>query len=283
MLTATVGWSSLATYFQDTTSYKTIVRRIAWYLRFWSWLREKKPVNHGITVSELVYAENLVLKVVQAESFINKPENLPRGEAVVIDKGLYCVKTRLTKGNDHTQSKLSSTLLPPKHPIVNYIIAEEHQGNCHAGVQVLMSILRERFWLIRARKTIRAVVAKCTRCHRFDVKKLEAIPAPLPLDRIRMASIFEVTGVDLAGPLFLKGGQKAWIVLFTCAVYRALHLEMVTSLSTEAFLLSLRRFVARRGRPGTIYSDNGTNFVGAENVFSRLDWEKIELRGSDGP
>jgi len=83
-------------------------------------------------------------------------------------------------------------------------------------------------------------------------------------------------GVDLAGPLFLKDGSKVWIVLFTCAVYRAVHLELVKSLSTEAFLYSLRRFISRRGRPNTIYSDNGTNFHGSDNLFKKLNWEEME-------
>ncbi|CAG7815247.1 unnamed protein product, partial [Allacma fusca] len=107
-----------------------------------------------------------------------------------------------------------------------------------------------------------------------------AVPAPLPLDRVRDAEIFEVTGVDLAGPLYLKGGKKSWVVLFTCAVFRAVHLELVSTLSTEGFIQSLRRFVGRRGRPAVIYSDNGTNFVGTENLFRRVNWDTIEQYSS---
>jgi len=75
--------------------------------------------------------------------------------------------------------------------------------------------------------------------------------------------------------MFLKDKQKAWFVVFTCSVYRAVHLELITSLSTEAFLQGLRRFIPRRGRPSVIYSDNGTNFEGASNAFRKLDWKKI--------
>ncbi|GFT43815.1 integrase catalytic domain-containing protein [Trichonephila clavipes] len=82
-------------------------------------------------------------------------------------------------------------------------------------------------------------------------------------------------GIDLAGPLFLKDGRKVWITLFTCAVYRAIHLELVNSLTSDAFLLALRCFIARRGRPQTIYCDNGTNFRGAFNDLSKLNWSKI--------
>ncbi|XP_011883748.1 PREDICTED: uncharacterized protein LOC105570903, partial [Vollenhovia emeryi] len=110
----------------------------------------------------------------------------------------------------------------------------------------------------------------------FKAKRTEAVPAALPRDRVKDAVAFETTGVDLCGPLYLKSGEKIWIVLFTCAVYRAVHLELVASLSTEAFLLALRRFIGRRGRPSSIWSDQGTNFVGANNLLGALDWKRIE-------
>ncbi|XP_011875207.1 PREDICTED: uncharacterized protein LOC105566088, partial [Vollenhovia emeryi] len=108
-----------------------------------------------------------------------------------------------------------------------------------------------------------------------DAKAFQTINAPLPLDRVKDAAVFEVIGVDFTGPVYLKGGQKSWICLFTCAVFRAVHLELVTSLSTAAFLMAIRRFIARRGRPSVIYSDNGTNFVGLNNMFKQLDFEKL--------
>ncbi|GFV00895.1 integrase catalytic domain-containing protein [Trichonephila clavipes] len=100
-------------------------------------------------------------------------------------------------------------------------------------------------------------------------------PTPLPPDRVTDCAPFEIVGIDLAGPLFLKDGRKVWITLFTCAAYRAIHLELVNSLTSDAFLLALRCFIARRGRPRTIYCDNGTNFRGAFNDLSKLNWSKI--------
>ncbi|GFY59327.1 integrase catalytic domain-containing protein [Trichonephila inaurata madagascariensis] len=100
-------------------------------------------------------------------------------------------------------------------------------------------------------------------------------PAPLSLDRVADCVAFEIVGIDLAGPLFLKSGEKVWIALFTCANFRAIHLELVNSLTAGSFLLCLQRFIARRGRPCTIYSDNGMNFRCASNDLSKLDWDKI--------
>ncbi|GFV68714.1 integrase catalytic domain-containing protein [Trichonephila clavipes] len=104
---------------------------------------------------------------------------------------------------------------------------------------------------------------------------LSSVPTPLPPDRVTDCAPFEIVGIDLAGPLFLKDGRKVWITLFTCAVYRAIHLELVNSLTSDAFLVALRCFIARRGRPRTIYCDNGTNFRGAFNDLSKLNWSKI--------
>ena len=130
-----------------------------------------------------------------------------------------------------------------------------------------MSALREKFWIMGDRKVIRTVINKCVNCRRHDSKPLDSLPAPLPLYRIRDAAVFEIVEVDFIGPLHLKGGQKAWISLFTCAVFRAVYLDLVTPLSTASLLMALRCHIARRGRPSVIYSDNGTNFVGLNNIF----------------
>lgn len=89
---------------------------------------------------------------------------------------------------------------------------------------------------------------------------------------------FKTTGVDLAGPLYLKHGGKVWIVLFICAVYRCVHIDFVMSLSTEAFVNVLWRFVNVCGQPKTVYSDNGTNFMGTVNLCKKLNCPPIELK-----
>ncbi|UYV68600.1 hypothetical protein LAZ67_6000173, partial [Cordylochernes scorpioides] len=92
----------------------------------------------------------------------------------------------------------------------------------------------------------------------------------------RDAAVFEIAGVDLTGHLILKNKKKAWIVIFTCAVYGGVHLELVTSLSMEAFLQAFRRFIARRGRPLIVYSDNGTNFKGMANALKKIDFSRLK-------
>ncbi|GFW77336.1 integrase catalytic domain-containing protein [Trichonephila clavipes] len=104
--------------------------------------------------------------------------------------------------------------------------------------------------------------------HLMIVRKHEELGVSIVMNPLRER-------VDLAGPLHLKDRRKGWVVLFTCAVFRAVHFELITSLSTAAFLQSLRRFISRRGRPTIIYSDNGTNFVGSNSTLNSIDWDVV--------
>ncbi|GBL92775.1 hypothetical protein AVEN_161746-1 [Araneus ventricosus] len=155
------------------------------------------------------------------------------------------------------------------------LVEHLHILNYHAETQLLLSIIREKYWILGGRRTVRKIWNPCVKCRRCKSKSPTADPVFLPADRVKDAAVFEVVGVDLAGPLYIKRGTKVWAVLYTCALYRALHLELVSSLSTDAFLLSFRGFVARRERPRVIYSDNGTNLRGAYNELAAIDWEEV--------
>ncbi|XP_035232635.1 uncharacterized protein LOC118204415, partial [Stegodyphus dumicola] len=235
-------------------------------------------LKEKLSVQEIEAAEKRLFLIVQKESFQNEStKSKLKTLCIFTDKeGLMRLKTKILRRDD-TDYFVCPILLPSDHQIVEKLIFERHTVLSHAGVQIVLTDIRQRFWILRGRKTVQRVIAKCIRCKRYNEKKkkIETVPAPLPEDRVRDALVFEVTGVDLSGPLHLKDGKKSWILLFTCAVYRAIHLELIQGLSTEDFLLGFRRFIARRGRPKTMYSDNGTNFVGTNNLFLSLDWSKI--------
>lgn len=110
------------------------------------------------------------------------------------------------------------------------------------------------------------------------MKAAQQTAAPLPKDRVIEAPPFEVTGVDFAGPLFVKSknnAEKAYVALFTCAVTRAVHLELESSLSTESFLLALKGFISRRGPCRVIYSDNAKTFKRADQDLKEL-WNAMK-------
>jgi hypothetical protein len=94
------------------------------------------------------------------------------------------------------------------------------------------------------KKLVRNIVRQCIICPRSQAKAVELPFPPLPWNRTKYAAVVEVTGIDLAGPIYLWSGEKVWIVLFTCAIYRAVHLELTKSLSTEQLMMALRRFIA---------------------------------------
>ncbi|XP_035233491.1 uncharacterized protein LOC118205308 [Stegodyphus dumicola] len=169
-------------------------------------------------------------------------------------------------------------LLPSKNVIVERMIELLHLEHKHTGTQTLLMILRERVWIIKGRKTIRSVVKRCITCQRYAIKALEVPLPPLPEERKKLLKTFQLTGIDLAGPVFFKGNLKACIVIFTCAVFRAVYLELITSLSTNVFIDAFKRFISRRGRVEVIYSDNGSNFIGLNKAMNELDWADIESR-----
>lgn len=96
--------------------------------------------------------------------------------------------------------------------------------------------------------------------------------ANLPSKRItRPPRAFTDCGVDYAGPLQVRlwsgrGYQSfpSYIVIFVCFAVKAVHIELVASYSTAAFIAAFKRFTSRRGNPSRMYSDCGTNFRGAD-------------------
>ena len=274
------------------SSYSKLIRFLAYVQRF---LKNRREIlKHGksaflsslpkerksLSFKELKIAETKFLKYLQEIMFLKQSASPLSSLKVVLNSdGLRVLKTKIFyRYDDH--SFLCPIVLDGKHEIVRLLVRETHELMGHAGIQLLMSHLREKFWIISLRKLAKAVISDCIICKKQAVKHMECEIPPLPENRVRNAAIFEIVGVDFAGPVFLQGGGKGWICIFTCAVYRAVHLELASGLSTESFLECLRRFIARRGRPRLIYSDNGTNFTGTANAFNKLDWDKIVKHSS---
>ncbi|XP_015433580.1 PREDICTED: uncharacterized protein LOC107189534 [Dufourea novaeangliae] len=259
------------------STYHKIVRLVGWVSRFVTYCMNPPSacMKGELCAREFSAAEIKLLKLVQQRCFKGVSDSRLSSLNLCIDKdGLIRVTTKITNRPD-TYNFRYPVVLDSKDSIVKLLVKESHERLCHTGVQTLVSDIRERYWILAARRAARRVIDKCVICKRQKGKRLKAIPTPLPTDRVRDAAVFEVTGVDLAGPVFLKVNQKARICLFTCAIYRAVHLELVTSLSTSAFIEGLRRFVASRGRPSVMYSDNGTNFVGAVKLLRKVDWKRV--------
>ncbi|CAL8068579.1 unnamed protein product [Orchesella dallaii] len=258
------------------SSYRKNVAVWGWVMRFVNACRLKNvEKRHFLSIVEMRQAEKIVLRKIQMESFPSGTTEVAGVQVTRDVEGLLRIQTRLMNRKDK-HDFISPIVLPKCHPMVDLLIRNFHLQYCHAGIQFVMSKLREKYWIIHSRRTVRKVLKKCIKCSRFNAQHTEVSPSSLPEARVMDSQPFQTTGVDLAGPLFLRDGGKAWIVLYTCAVYRCVLLDVVTSLIAEAFLGSLERFVNNFGRPNTVFSDNGTNFVGAVSIFQRLNWKDIE-------
>lgn len=168
-------------------------------------------------------------------------------------------------------------LLDAKHHFTKLLMKHEHVRLFHAGPQLLLSSFRERFWPLGGRHLARSVTKQCVMCTRLRGKTIQPIMGDLPNARVTVNFPFHTCGIDFAGPFMIssKKGRgnritKAYLCVFVCLSTKAIHLDLVSDLTTEAFILCLRRFVSRRGKPFVIYCDNGKNFVGASNELGRI-------------
>ena len=132
--------------------------------------------------------------------------------------------------------------------LVRLIVREAHVKLGHTGVSTTLSEIRRTVWILRGRQVVKKVLGACVVCNRVQRQPYNQPTAPLPRDRCTATRPFEVTGVDFAGPLYLrKPENKAWFVMFTCASTRAVHTELVSSLSTPVFIMAFERFIGRWG------------------------------------
>jgi len=166
-------------------------------------------------------------------------------------------------------------LLPPHHHLTTLIVNSTHVLVSHAGVGATLTALRQSFWIPTGRQCVKKILRRCTVCRRHSGRPYAA-PEMAPLPRVRVQDVppFTITGVDFTGALYVKQDrgeeQKVYICLFTCATSRAVHLEVVTDLSTTTFLLAFRRFVARRSLPQVMMSDNATTYTSAAEELREL-------------
>ena len=167
-------------------------------------------------------------------------------------------------------------ILPDGHLSRLYLL-HLHTKLLHAGPTLLVANSRQKVWIITGKNAARQVVKNCITCARWSGQTFGQKMGNFPAARLQGLRAFHIVGVDYAGPLSLKHRKgrgvpthKGWICLFVCLTTKAVHLEAVTALTTEAFIAALRRFIARRGKPVEIHSDNGTNFVGAEKELRQL-------------
>ena len=159
-------------------------------------------------------------------------------------------------------------ILPPSHHFTELVIRHYHEEDGHLGTNHVLSRTREKFWIMKGQSAVRKVLNKCVYCQRMQGASCSQYMSDLPESRVVPGRTpFYHTMVDYFGPLKVKRGRtelKRWGCVFTCLNTRAVHLEVVDSLDSSAFLIAFHKFADLRGRPTHLYSDNATTFVGAD-------------------
>lgn len=248
-------------------------RVLAYCLRFVKNLRST-PENRScnLTADDINNALQLLVKASQAISFPEEIKALSCGKPIAktsklkslnpfLDQnGVLRVGGRLTN-SDSAYDERFPIILCRKHHLTKLIFESEHKRLLHAGPLQLLSTIRDRFWTIGGRSLAKLVVTNCIQCFRAKPKQYEHILGNLPADRLTARYPFQIAGTDFAGPVYIKdkpgrGARKSkcYILLFICFVTKAVHLELVTDLTVNVFIMTLRRFASRRDMPSKIYS-----------------------------
>lgn len=275
--------------FLKFSSHMKLIRVIAYCRRFIYNCRHKTRKQLGaLLTSELHQSLTTCVKIVQSQAYAHEIAWLTNHQELPSKSNIVSLHPFLhTDGTLRVGGRLQNTnlpfdvkhqfLLPKDHIFSKNLISYMHLKYLHAGCQLTLAQLRQSFWIPAAKSVIRKIIHHCVTCAKFNASLQQQLMADLPASRVQPNFPFASVGVDYAGPISMKFNTlraktivKAYLAIFVCMVTKAIHVEVVTSLSTQAFIAAFVRFVSRRGLPSAVYSDNGTNFLGAQRELSKL-------------
>ncbi|XP_054722391.1 uncharacterized protein LOC129232176 [Uloborus diversus] len=283
-----VSTSSQGSYFLEIiarySSFSRLIRVIAWCKRFINNCRSSR-VTGVLTSKEVDDATKIVIQTVQESQFhseiqlLKKRHPLPSSSkllplGIFLDTdGIIKVGGRL-KNSSQSPIQKHPILLPKSHHFTNLVIQYFHHISLHSGPQLTLCCIRQKFWIPSGRGVVGRLLSKCQTCFRFRAKSSEQLMGNLPANRFSTGRAFLNVGIDFGGPFITKPNVprskvklKSYLALFICMATKAVHLEVVSDLSTDAFLAAFRRFISRRGKPTNMFSDNATNFKGASSYL----------------
>ncbi|XP_071055074.1 uncharacterized protein [Onthophagus taurus] len=265
------------------SSLPKIICIVAYLLRFSSKLRHYEIIP---SPDECHASLLKLIKMVQEESFpqvigclkANRliPKSYRKLSLFLDDQHLIRVGGRLRRSQLDFQT-CHPLLLPSKHRLTELIIENAHKISLHSGLKTLQYLLLQQFWILSSRRSIRRCLSKCLKCFRCRPRTITQPMSDLPSVRVTRSKPFDAICIDYAGPFIISMTRarevkttKAYVCVFVCCATKAIHLEVASDLSSDIFLAAFRRFVSRRGHCSVIYSDQGTNFVGARRQLEEL-------------
>jgi transposase InsO family protein len=263
------------------------LRITAWCLRFVDKIRasskssstkkkgKRRQDVSPLTAAELQKAEKLWIRSVQRHYFAQEVRAClkEKGAGLMLDgqlpiqldeDGIIRVSGRLANATIPDEA-IRPILLPRYSPFTRLIIRHTHELLRHAGTSHTLAQLRLRYWIPKGRTEVHQTIRRCSVCLRFDGGPYKLPNSPdLPETRVGQSTPFSNVGIDYFGPVFTKEkrslAKKRWVVIYACMVTRAIHLDVVEEMSSDMFVLSLRRFVSIYGPPKLVVSDNGSSF-----------------------
>lgn len=273
--------------------WTSTVRVVAFLLRWRDSKFEREKVGY-ITPTEFERSESLMFREVQQEVYAEEITALTANRVISARSKILSLTPimgpdqviRLSsraQGAPVSYAARNPAILPNRHALVELLIRHHHENNLHMGETTTIADLRERAWIVNIRTAVRRVIKSCQSCRIRKAKPATPMMGQLPLSRFDYGcKPFTHTGVDCFGPLEVKcgrGKQKRYGIIFTCLTYRAIHLELINDMSTDECLSAIRRLVTHRGKVQLLYSDNGKNFVGANNQLARDGEEVAKVMG----
>lgn len=266
---------------------------MSWVLRLVKPLKKEKPecvVGGTLTLVELQRASEAITRLVQRQHFREEYMALKEGRQVKCNSSLATLSPILTDGIIRVGGRIHRApitfeaahpvILPKSSPVSVLIVCYYHQVLGHAGREHVLPVLHQRYWILRGRTLACQILSKCISCRKRNMPALQQAMADLPKERlVPHHPSFTFTGLNFFGPFYVKRARsviKVYGCIFVCFNSRAVHIEDVSSLETGTFILALRRFISVCGCPKEIWSDNGTNFTGAERELWRLVRELYE-------
>ncbi|XP_037931689.1 uncharacterized protein LOC119666483 [Teleopsis dalmanni] len=269
---------------QKFSNLRKMLRVTAYVFRFLRNIKNKgiqQSINtelekiDDLTLEELNKAEVYWIGCAQSEYFLSEIISLKKGQKIGAESKILQLNPVLIDGLLRLSCRLPTTeyenlsnpiILPKKSYLSKLIVLEAHQKFMHSGINATLAKIRKRFWVVKGRQHIKSVVQRCIICKRLHGKNASENWTDLPIERVTVSKPFETTGIDFAGPLYITSTdnkndfKKAYIMLFTCAATRGIHLELVADLTVESCINALRKFIARRGTPSINISDNAKTF-----------------------
>lgn len=260
----------------------------------------KRPTPRGSPTQSELNVLRIVIRMTQAINFPSlfkqlkasgstiTPPTLAQLAPFIDAQGIIRVGGRLRYSSLSYDVK-HPILLPKMSHLTTLLIRHYHLSFLHGGLKLILAMLSRRFWIISGRDAVRRFIFSCVPCIRLKATRPAPLMGDLPSHRVEPHRPFLHVGMDYGGPFILKESRrcnsrttKAYLALFVCMSVKAVHLEVVSDLSTDAFLAALDRFIARRGVPSDLYSDCGTNYVEvARKLRTLLNDPKMQAQASN--